>query len=234
MIEEIYNDVYDKLPEPIDLDKFYLEKFKNDNTNKEGKYRFSWRASRIYNKKYYWYSKRNKPVRIVYRWWMDALLARTWRAENEAYNYVLPYVNEIAEDKFFLGKKQIVSKYPYWVTNWKLKELCNATDIPTSHICNVASAILRDKYIANEVYLWRYSYIFGDVIVTQTGGVFNISLNNNIPWLNKNTIEDVHKNRMDWMNHKIDIQPPIYLLEDAYLLVIKPNERETYFYITPT
>ena len=30
MIEEIYKDVYDVLPEPIERDKFYMEKYKDD------------------------------------------------------------------------------------------------------------------------------------------------------------------------------------------------------------
>ena len=32
LIEEIYKDVYSQLPEPVDLDKYYTEKFKKDDT----------------------------------------------------------------------------------------------------------------------------------------------------------------------------------------------------------
>lgn len=35
MIEEIYKEVYDILPEPVSLDKYYLEKFKEDDTDYE-------------------------------------------------------------------------------------------------------------------------------------------------------------------------------------------------------
>ena len=30
LMEEIYKDVYDELPEPIDYDAYYMEKFKSD------------------------------------------------------------------------------------------------------------------------------------------------------------------------------------------------------------
>lgn len=35
LIEEIYKEVYDALPEPITWDKYYLEKFKKDDTDYE-------------------------------------------------------------------------------------------------------------------------------------------------------------------------------------------------------
>lgn len=34
-LEEIYKNVYDTLPEPINRDKYYLEKFKEDDTDYE-------------------------------------------------------------------------------------------------------------------------------------------------------------------------------------------------------
>lgn len=235
ILKDVFETVYDIIPEPIDLDDYYQEKFKADNVNKEWKYRFGRRHSRIMWMHWKFIPAMTQPIRISNRWGMTHVLARTLKTEQEAYKYLLPHMWEISLDDFFLKRKkrQIVSKYPYWNMNGKIKELAENTKIPHSHLCNVASAILRDKYIASEVYLWRNSFLVGDVIVTQTWWLFQVSLKNNLKRLTEETIEDVHKKRMERIYNNSDEPPPLYRLQDAYLIRIKPNEREDWFYIVP-
>lgn len=80
--------------------------------------------------------------------------------------------------------------------------LVHNSDISDNQICCVASALLRDKYIVSELYMGRVSFLLGDVIVTQAGNILRPSLENNIPWLTKDTVETLHKKRMDWLKKK--------------------------------
>ncbi len=102
-----------------------------------------------------------------------------------------------------------------------------------NQVCSVASAMLRDKYIISEVYLGRVSFLVGDVIISQAGNVLRPCLENNIPWLTKDTVDELHKKRMDWLKKKTD-DLKIYILRDTYLVKYQLNEREKMFYIIPT
>ena len=72
------------------------------------------------------------------------------------------------------------------------------------------------------------------MLVTGTGNLFRIALNNNLSRLTKDTVEEIHQKRMAWIKSKSNDAPPIYIVNDAYLIKIKINERETLFYIVPT
>lgn len=74
----------------------------------------------------------------------------------------------------------------------------------------------------------------GDVVVTQTGHMFQPCLENNIPRLTPETIENIHSVRMGRRKKKQKEKPPIYMVCDAYLLKISINERENFYYIVPT
>jgi hypothetical protein len=94
--------------------------------------------------------------------------------------------------------------------------------------------MVRDKFMVSELYLGRNSFIFWDVLVTWTWNTFRIALENNLPWLTKDTVEEIHSLRMDWRKNKGEKAPPIYIVNDAYLIKIPINERENLFYIVPT
>lgn len=64
MLEEIYEEVYDPLPEPINYDKYYTEKFREDDMTKDGKYRFCWWSSKIIFEDWKFMPKWTKPIRI--------------------------------------------------------------------------------------------------------------------------------------------------------------------------
>lgn len=114
-----------------------------------------------------------------------------------------------------------------------MRELCDATDISKNQVCSIASAMLRGKYIASEIYMGRVSFLIGDVIITQAGNVLRPCLENNISWLTPSTVEELHKKRLDWLKKKTD-DLDIYVLRDTYLVKYQPNEREKMFYIIPT
>ena len=233
MIEEIYKTVYDPLPEPINYDKYYTQKFREDDMTKEWKYRFCWRSSKIVFEDRKKMPRRRNPVRIYPRRWIGAAIWTLTREETKAYLYLKPHLPELMDARFTTKKQQTITKYPLRNVRWKLAKLTEASDIAPSHICNVLSAIQRDVYIASEVYLGRNSFILGDVIVTQTGQMFQICLENNLPWLTPDTVEDIHEQRMIWWKKKWRVPPPLYMLQDAYLLTFKMNERETYYYVVP-
>jgi hypothetical protein len=113
-----------------------------------------------------------------------------------------------------------------------MRELCDATNISKNQVCSIASAMLRDKYIASEIYMGRVSFLIGDVIITQAGNVLRPCLENNIPWLTKDTVSSLHDDRMKYLKKKKDLD--IYILWDTYLVKYQPNEFEQRFYLVPT
>lgn len=233
MIEGIYKEIYDALPELIDYDKFYMEKYRNDDINYEWRYKFSWRFSRLN-----WISpgrekKYLNPIKLYNTGKLNLMITNLNKIQDDAYKYLKPHLNEISIKDFSINKNQIVSQTPMRVARWKMRELKDATNISSNQLCSVASAMLRDKYIVGEVYMWRASFLVGDIIITQNGNVLRPCLENNIPWLTPDTVEELHKKRLDWLKKKID-DLDIYILRDTYLVKYQPNEFEQRFYLIPT
>ena len=175
-----------------------------------------------------------KPIKICYRKWLNRIRNTLLREEWKAYQLLLPYLSDLEGARFMIKRKQTITKYPLWNVRWLLAKLIINSDIAPSHVCNVLSAIQRGKYIVSEAYLWRNSFIMWDVIVTQTGHKFQPCLEHNIRWLNPKTIDNIHNVRMKRWKKKWKEKPPIYMLQDAYLVKITPNEWEQRFYIVPT
>lgn len=233
MIEEIYKSVYDKIPDPINRDKYYTQKYRDDDINYDEKFKFSWRASRLRRVKPSREEKYNSPIKIYNHWALNWMFTTLWNMQDKAYTLVKQYINEISLDNFCLSKKQGLTKNPMRSSSWKIRELVDGSDISKNQIYSVASAMLRDKYIVNELYMGRVSFLVGDVIITQAGNVLRPCLENNIPWITKDTVDELHKKRMDWLKKKTD-DLKIYILQDAYLTKYKPNEYEQRFYLIPT
>ena len=87
--------------------------------------------------------------------------------QDKAYEYIKPHLDEISLNDFCLSKKQFFTKAPMWCGSGRMQELLSGTSISNNQICTVASALLRDKYIASELYMGRVSFLVGDVIITQ-------------------------------------------------------------------
>lgn len=153
--------------------------------------------------------------------------------QDRAYEYIKPYIDEFDIKDFKLSKKQFFTKAPMRSSNKKMQELLANTDISNNQICTVASALLRDKYMQTELYMGRLSFLVGDIIITQNGNILRPVLENNIPWLTKDTVEELHQKRMARLKKETD-DLKIYALWDCYFLRVQPNERETLFYFTPT
>lgn len=233
IIEGIYKEVYDPLPEPINWDKYYAKEFRDDDINYEGKFKFSWWASRLNWVKPSKEKAYTKPVKVynfANLWWV---LSNLWRIQDRAYEYLKPHINEINLGDFKLSKKQSLTKNPMRVVWWNMRKLTDNTDISMNQLCSVASAMLRDKYIISEVYLGRASFLVGDIIISQAGNIYRPCLENNIPRLTSDTAGELHKKRLDWLKKKTD-DLDIYVLRDTYLVKYQLNRREKMFYIIPT
>lgn len=233
ILEDIYETVYDVIPDPINYDKYYTEKFKKDDTVKWG-YRFAWWSSRLARTNWKALPKQRKPFRISNRNWVNHMMKRANNMQNKAYLYMKPYIEETRNCYLEFQKKQQPYDFPMYRA-WKhLREICDASEINNWYLYLITDALRRDKYIPEEVYLWRNSFIFWDVLVTQTGHLFRLTLENNFKRLTKDTVEEIHEKRIKWWKEKAKEAPPIYIVNDAYLIKIPINEWETYFYIVPT
>lgn len=67
MIEEIYKNVYDVLPDPIDYNKLYAEKYDEDDRDGNKKFRFYRWCSRLNYMKTSKMKKYTQPIRIYNR-----------------------------------------------------------------------------------------------------------------------------------------------------------------------
>lgn len=226
-------ELFDEIPDPINRDKYYTEKYRDDDTVKRG-YRFAWRSSKLKNINRRTTPRRKQPFRISNRRSMEYSIRLLHDIQCKVYTHLLPHLDEIKDCRYYIHKKQHPYDFPLWHIDEPLKTLAQWLDMNPARVMNVADAMIRWKLIVSELYLWRNSFIFGDVVVTQTGNTYRIALENNLPWLTKDTVEDIHSLRMEWRKHKGKIAPPIYMVNDAYLITIQPNEREKLFYIVPT
>lgn len=234
--EAMLNEICDELWPGNDItnrDKYYTEKYRDDDTIKRG-YRFAWRSSRLKNINRKTAPRRKQPFRISNRRSMEYSIRLLHDIQCKVYTHLLPHLDEIKDCRYYIHKKQHPYDFPLWHIDEPLKTLAQWLDMNPARVMNVADAMIRWKLIVSELYLWRNSFIFGDVVATQTGNTYRIALENNLPWLTKDTVEDIHSLRMEWRKHKGKIAPPIYMVNDAYLITIQPNEREKLFYIVPT
>ena len=233
MIEEIYEEVYDPLPDPINYDKYYAEKYKKDDMDSWGKYRYYWWASRLNYIKPSRLPRYDQPIRINKRTNMNVMMSQLWKMQDAAYEYLQPYIDKLDVRDMALSKKQFFTKAPMWASSERMQKILADTDISNNQICTVASALLRNKYMQTELYMGRVGFLVGDIIITQNGNTLRPALENNIPRLNKDTVEWLHKQRMDYLKGKND-DLQIYILWDTYLFKYQINERETFYYIVPT
>lgn len=234
--ESMLNEIIDELWPGNDItnrDKYYTEKFRDDDTVKRG-YRFAWRSSKLANLNWKSVPKWKKPFRISNRRSMEYSMRLLHDIQCEVYEYLLPHMDEIKDCRVAIYKKQRPYDFPLWYIEEPLKTLASWLDMNPARVVNIADAMIRGKFMVSELYLWRTSFIFWDVLVTQTGNTYRIALEDNLPWLTKDTVEDIHSLRMEWRKHKWEVAPPIYIVNDAYLIKVQPNERETLFYIVPT
>lgn len=216
-----------------DYNKYYLDKYKDDDCWHQAFYRFYWWYGRLGQIKVREYPKITHPIRIQRRPWLVSSMTRLERYQDAAYNYLKPHINNITLKDMAINKKQYHLKTLNWKCRWKLLELIKETDIPKHHLCNVASAMIRDKYISSEIYLGRVSFLLWDIIISNWWNVYRPILDEWIDWLRKDTVEEIHENRIKWLNKEID-DYPVYILRDAYLIKKRINEYEDYFYIVPT
>lgn len=114
MIEEIYKEVYDALPEPINYDKYYADKFKEDDTSYEGKYKMSWRATRLHKLKPGTMKAITTPIKIYEEKRLNAMMTNLNKMQDRAYNYIKPHLGEISLRDFWLARKQFLTKNPLW------------------------------------------------------------------------------------------------------------------------
>ena len=231
--KEILDEIRWDITDPINREKFYVNKFKEDDTTAKWEYKFHWRASKLNKMDWSIIPRQTSPFRITPRAWLDAAMRELMKKQCLAYEYIKPHLDEVIDCKFWLLKKQYAFDYPAYYTTEPLTTYCNNFQFNQHRLLYVLDWMLRWKFMVSELYLWRVNFIFWDVLVTTTGNLFRIAIENNLPWLTKDTIEDIHKKRMKRYKEKAPY-PPIYLVNDAYLIKIPINERENYFYIVPT
>lgn len=70
LMVEFIDEAYLRIPKPINRDKYYTEKYKNDDTKRTA-YKFAWRSSKIRRLNWNWLPKQTSPFRISNRKGVD-------------------------------------------------------------------------------------------------------------------------------------------------------------------
>lgn len=217
--EEVLSEVEYKYEKEQNIDEYYTEKFREDDTDWEWRYRYSWRASPLAKIKRVWTQRYEKPVRITdANCGFNALIERQLKMQWNVYKLVRAHLDEIEYWTFAMAKEQKVTARPMRGMYGRILELAEESGYPKHQICEIARALKDGTYMAGEVFLWRISWIFGDVIVTSMGHMFRIALENNLKWLTPDTVEEIHQQRLNY-KHKED-KCPIRLLYNAYLIKV--------------
>lgn len=219
--EEVLSELEYKWEKEQTVDEYYIEKFREEDTDWEWRYRYSWRASPLAKikrarAKYYEF-----PVRISDKNYdFNALMRNQLAVQWEVYKFVYSHLNEIPKWSFKMAAKQKVTARPMWELKRRMLELAKESWYPKHQMCEITRAIRHGVYIPEEVYLWHISRIFWEVIVTSMGHMFKISLEHNLPRLTPNTVEEVRQQRLNykWKWNKCRI----YILYNAYLIKV-PN-----------
>ena len=215
--EEILSEIEYKWEKEQTVDEYYIEKFREEDTDREWRYRYSWRASPLAKLNRRWTSYYERPIRIAENYSnMNNLMNMQHTMQWEIYKFVYPHLNEIPKWSFKMAPKQKVTARPMWNMTGKILELAEESWYPKHQMCEIVWAIQNRAYIPEEVYLWHISRIFWDVIVTSMGHMFKIALEHNLKWLTPDTIEEVRQQRLNYRGEWDKCR--IYALYDAYLI----------------
>ena len=121
------NEIIDELWPGNDItnrDKYYTEKFRDDDTVKKG-YRFAWRSSKLANLNWKSVPKWKKPFRISNRRSMEYSMRLLHDIQCEVYKYLLPHMDEIKDCRVAIYKKQRPYDFPLWYIEEPLKTLAS-------------------------------------------------------------------------------------------------------------
>lgn len=232
-ILEILKEVCDELwpgNDTTDWDEYYRLKFQKDDKRRRS-YKYYWRASKLSYYKFLKFRLYRKPFRVIRRKALDVMMKTTMKTEHIAYQYLKPYIDQIKDCTITFSKRQKAIDYPNYVSSDPLKTIAESWPLNKWWMYLMFEGMKQNKYMPSEVYLGRISFIFGDVVVTQTWHLLRIALHNNLPWLTKGTVEEIHKKRMAWQTYKVDECPPIYILWHAHLTKISLKWEDLYYII---
>lgn len=214
--EEVLSEIEYKWEKEQTIDEYYIEKFREDDTDWEWRYRYSWRASplaKINRRRTSYYER---PIRIAENYDMNILVKNQSSVQQNVYKLIYPHLNEIEPWSFKIAEKQKVTARPMWSMVWKILELAEESKLPKHQICEITQALQNGTYIPEEIYLWHISRIFWDVIVTSMGHMFKIALENNLKWLTPDTVEEIHQQRLNYKKEWDKCR--IYPLYNSYLI----------------
>lgn len=219
--EEVLSEIEYKWEKEQTIDEYYINKFKEEDTDWEWRYRYSWRASPLAKLDRRRVVKYDRPIRITENYWnINILIKKQLSMQWDIYKLIYPRLNEIPLGSFKMSPNQKVTARPMWNMTWRILELAEESWYPKHQICEITWALQKGIYIPSEVYLWHISWIFWETIITSMGHMFKIALENNLKWLTPDTIEDVRQQRLNYKK-KWD-KCRIYVLLNAYLIRV-PN-----------
>lgn len=216
-----YHELYDDepiVPNPRILEKQYIEQVKNIyRFTSSDRWRFSWWTSRIWNLRF-WTKKYDEPVRICDTRWLSGTYSRLIDSQNKIYEYLKPVIDEVNLDDFIISDKQRYWWTISYVSQWRTREIMENWNkwYPTPY-CQVASAMIRWRFIRWLPYLWRYCYIVWGMLCTEKWHLMLIQPWST-SWLTKDNAIEVANNVRKYFEHDDSIKMDVRRIEDCYLV----------------
>lgn len=90
MISDIMDEMW-PMPDLRSIDEIYTEKYRGDDINGEGKFKFYWRDSPLLWEKVSRLPKIQRPIRVFNRN-LDKIIRRAGAEQDKAYEYILPHI----------------------------------------------------------------------------------------------------------------------------------------------
>ena len=243
---ETYHEIFDdepSIPTYKDLEKEYIEEARKYYTSKANRWVFYWWCSRLVSVKFNSVLLWMNPIRICENLKMNKLFLTELKEQQRIANILKPHLDEICLEEIILRKKQNISSRPNYKAIGRLEEIINENHLPCNFACEIASALIRDRYIDWLPYLWHNNYLLGDFIATGKGQVLLPALDNNLPYLTRETLNDIHNQTIAWLNEEKN-KVPLYLMRDLYLVRIPASKFQNenkeddsnnsyYYYVVP-
>ncbi len=207
-------------PDNRSVDEKYLDEHAPLLKNKEWRARFARWGSRLYKLNYAKLLRFDWCIRLLQNYDFDMLIDRQMRMQHKAYDYMKPYMDDLMDEGAWIQTENRVTVCPMWHTTAKLLDVITKTDIPRHQLCEMYLALKKNVYMKSCMYLWNVSFLIWEIIVDSYGHMFMPSLEHNIWWLNKDTVDSLYNMRMDWLRCKTNEAPPIVVLYNASLIKV--------------
>lgn len=206
------------------IDEYYIEKYRADDVDSDWRYRQRWWITNI-NNLLWKHNNISFPIRVAENYDMDYLMTRQFNIQLKAFKYLRWKDINICQCSI-LSNWRNNRRDPMWWGNEEYIRLVNNAEWINRQQISEMIRRLQEWVFIPETWVWYKCFMVWDIIATSMWHMFKIALENNLDWLTKDTIDDIHKQRIEfryWWD-KIPKWFPIARMNNCYLIKIPADK----------